>query len=63
MRNTLKFPKGTPSREALDAWLEELATADSKRQGAVVAVDPAQSWGPEAHADENDPVAGTKMVI
>ena len=63
VRSVFKFPKGTPSRDALDAWLEELATADSKRQGAVVAVDPAQSWEPEAHADENDPVAGTKMVI
>ena len=63
VRNTLKFPKGTPSREALDAWLSELAADDSKRHSAVPAVDPAQSWGPEAHADEDDPVANTKMVI
>lgn len=63
VRSVFKFPKGTPSRDALDAWLSELAASDSQRQGAVSAIDPAQSWGPEAHVDEEDPVAATKMVI
>ena len=68
VRNTLKYPKSTPSREALDAWLTELAADDSKRHGAVAAdglsaEHLATGFGPEAHADEEDPVANTKMVI
>ena len=63
VRSTLKLPKGTPSRDALDAFLAELAAGDSQRQVVMTSTDPTQSWGPEAHIDEDDPVANTKMVI
>lgn len=63
VRQTLKFPKGTPSRDALDTWLSELQAIDQSRQASLQSVDLAQSWGPEAHLDEVDSVAGTKMII
>ena len=59
----VKWPKGTPTGDALREWL---ASFDQKPQTPAPETDlakriKAESWGPEAH-DPEDPVSGTKMV-
>ena len=58
----LKWPKGTPTRDALDEWLNSLEAPKAppvdmdaiKREG----------FGPEAHAlDDSDPNSQTRTVI
>ena len=58
----VKWPKGTPTGDALREWL---ASFDKKPQApapetALTERIKAESWGPEAHDD--DPTANTKMV-
>ena len=62
LRKWLGLPLKTPSREAFDAWIATLEEADAaKDQGSLKAS--ITSWGPEAHADEQDPALSTKMVV
>ena len=57
----VKWPKGTPTGDALRAWL---ASFDQKPEAAAPELDmakiKAEGFGPEAHDD--DPTANTKMV-
>ena len=62
LRKWLGLPLKTPSREAFDAWIATLQEADTaKDQGSKEAI--LTSWGPEAHADEQDPALSTKMIL
>ena len=62
LRKWLGLPLKTPSREAFDAWIATLEEADTaKGQGNMKPG--LTSWGPEAHADEQDPALSTKMVL
>ena len=62
LRKWLGLPLKTPSREAFDAWIATLQEADTaKEQGSKEAI--LASWGPEAHADEQDPALTTKMIL
>ena len=61
MLKFIRWAAGTPTREALDEWLESLDAP------AAPAVDleaiKREGFGPEAHAlDESDPNHQTKMV-
>jgi len=67
-----KYPKSTPTREALEKWLTELDAADAARLAAKAAavdeppgpIDEAGGFGPEVFAaDEDDPTANTKMIV
>jgi hypothetical protein len=63
LRQFLKLPPKTDSRLALDSWLESLADMDAQKEAPKPAeVNLQQTWGPEAHADEGDPTANTKMI-
>ena len=57
----IKWPKGTPTGDALREWL---ASFDQKPDAAAPELDmakiKAEGFGPEAHDD--DPTANTKMV-
>jgi hypothetical protein len=62
LRRWLGLPLKTPSREAFDAWIATLEEADAaKDQGNLKAG--LTGWGPEAHADEQDPALSTRMVM
>ena len=58
----VKWPKGTPTGDALREWL---ASFDQKPQTPAPELDmakiKAEGFGPEAHDD--DPTANTKMVV
>ena len=58
----VKWPKGTPTGDALREWLasfeKEKPTANPELDVAKIK---AEGFGPEAHDDE-DPTANTKMV-
>ena len=58
----VKWPKGTPTGDALREWL---ASFDQKQEAPAPELDmakiKAEGFGPEAH-DPEDPVAGTKMI-
>ena len=58
----VKWPKGTPTGDALREWL---ASFDQKQETPAPELDMAQikaeGFGPEAHDD--DPTANTKMVV
>lgn len=60
VRQALRLPAGSGLRAQLEDWLRGLEADDQARLAEVPTVDPAQSWGPEAH---DNPVANTKMVI
>jgi hypothetical protein len=63
LRKFLKIPKSIPMRASLESWLESLADMDAQKEAPKPAeVDLQQTWGPEAHADEEDPTANTKMI-
>jgi hypothetical protein len=51
-------------RESLESWLASLADMDAQKKTPKPAeVNLQQTWGPEAHADEDeDPTANTKMI-
>ena len=61
MLRFIKWPKATPTREALDEWLESL---DAPEAPAVdLEAIKREGFGPEAHAlDESDPNSQTKMI-
>lgn len=68
LRKWLGLPLKTPSREAFDAWIAKLEEADAaKAKPAPVKQDQSllkeTGWGPEQHADEEDPALSTKMVL
>ena len=58
----VKWPKGTPTGDALREWL---ASFDKKQDAPAPELDMAQikaeGFGPEAHDD--DPTVNTKMVV
>ena len=72
----MKWPKGTPTGDALREWL---ASFDNKQDAPAPKTDfaeriKAEGFGPEAHDEEtvdpitgeeipDDPITGTKMVI
>ena len=71
----VKWPKGTPTGDALREWL---ASFDQKQETPAPELDMAQikaeGFGPEAHDEKtidpitgedipDDPITGTKMVI
>ena len=71
----VKWPKGTPTGDALREWL---ASFDEKPQAPAPELDwdkiKAEGFGPEAHENQvfdpitgeeipDDPITGTKMVI
>ena len=71
----VKWPKGTPTGDALREWL---ASFDKKQDAPAPKLDmakiKAEGFGPEAHEDQvfdritgeeipEDPITGTKMVI
>lgn len=63
LRRFLKLPKGTPSRELLDAFLAEAQPrandeGEEKREELL-----ATGFGPECHLDESDPNHNTRTVI
>ena len=63
LRRFLKIPKSIPMREALESWLTSLADRDAQKKTPKPAeVNLQQTWGPEAHADEEDPTASCKMI-
>lgn len=63
LRRFLKIPKSIPMREALESWLASLADMDAQKETPKPAeVNLQQTWGPEAHADEEDPTASCKMI-
>jgi hypothetical protein len=54
-------------RDSLESWLTSLADMDAQRKSAkapegLSAEHLATGFGPEAHADEEDPTANTKMI-
>ena len=71
----VKWPKGTPTGDALREWL---ASFDQKQEAAAPELDmakiKAEGFGPEAHDEktidpitgqeiQDDPITGTKMII
>jgi len=67
LRKFLRIARGLPMRESLDSWLTSLADMDAQRKSAkapegLSAEHLATGFGPEAHADEEDPTANTKMI-
>jgi hypothetical protein len=63
LRRFLKIPKSIPMRESLESWLTSLADMDAQKKTPKPAeVNLQQTWGPEAHADEEDPTASCKMI-
>jgi hypothetical protein len=63
LRRFLKIPKSIPMRETLESWLTSLADMDAQKKTPKPAeVNLQQTWGPEAHADEEDPTASCKMI-
>jgi len=58
----IKWPKGTPTRDALDEWLNSLEAP----KAPLVDMDAIkrEGFGPEAHAlDDSDPNSQTRTVI
>ena len=67
LRRFLKIPKSIPMRDSLESWLASLSDMDAQRKSAkapegLSAEHLATGFGPEAHADEEDPTANTKMI-
>ena len=61
----VKWPKGTPTGDALRAWL---ASFENKPEAPTPELDmgkiKAEGFGPEAYDEQAiDPITGTKMVI
>ena len=67
LRRFLKLPKGIPSRERFDAWLQELvSTSDTAHHNTSPGPSKellATGFGPECHLDESDPNYATRTVI
>jgi len=67
LKNFLRLPTKTPSRDSLDSWLASLAAHDSStrepQQPALTDEHLATGFGPECHLDESDPNHDTKTII
>ena len=66
LRNFLKPPAGTATRQLLDDWLLGLADNDASRHAPApdkTAELQATGFGPECHLDETDPNYQTRTVI
>ena len=63
MMRWIKWPKGTPTREAIDAFLDGL-DAPKAQPTLDLEVIKRKGFGPEAHAlDDSDPNSQTRTVI
>jgi len=63
MMRWIKWPKGTPTREAIDAFLDSL-DAPKVRPTLDLEAIKREGFGPEAHAlDDSDPNSQTRTVI
>ena len=70
VRQFLKLPAKTPSRESLDSWFESLGLADRQQSqsptklGRDLSEELLQTgFGPECHLDDSDPNYKTRTVI
>ena len=55
--------KYTEGGKALKEWCEEVFDDDLPKPDLDMAAIKAEGFGPEAHAEDEDPTANTKMVI
>lgn len=63
MMRWIKWPKGTPTREAIDAFLDGLEAPKVQPALDLEAIK-REGFGPEAHAlDDSDPNNQTRTVI
>ena len=63
MMRWIKWPKGTPTREAIDAFLDSLDAPKVQPTLDLEAIK-REGFGPEAHAlDDSDPNSQTRTVI
>ena len=63
MMRWIKWPKGTPTREAIDVFLDGLDTPKAQPTLDLEAIK-REGFGPEAHAlDDSDPNSQTRTVI
>jgi len=63
MMRWIKWPKGTPTREAIDAFLDSLDAPKVQPTLDLEAIK-REGFGPEAHAlDDFDPNSQTRTVI
>ena len=63
MMRWIKWPKGTPTREAIDAFLDGLDAPKAQPTLDLEAIK-REGFGPEAHAlDDADPNSQTRTVI
>lgn len=63
MMRWIKWPKGTPSREKIDEWLNGLEAPKAQPALDLEAIK-REGFGPEAHAlDDSDPNSQTRTVI
>jgi hypothetical protein len=63
MMRWIKWPKGTPTREAIDAFLDALEAPKVQPALDLEAIK-REGFGPEAHAlDDSDPNNQTRTVI
>lgn len=70
VKQFLKLPIKTASRDSLDSWLASLAAADQNKsqihqqQNQELSAELLQTgFGPECHLDESDPNHQTRTVI
>jgi len=66
LRNFLKLPAGSATRQLLDDWLHGLDQHDASRHAPdadKTAELQATGFGPECHLDETDPNYQTRTVI
>lgn len=62
MMRWIKWPKGTPTRQLIDDWLDSFDETERPPELDMAAIEK-QGFGPEAHPlDETDPNHETKMV-
>ena len=62
MMRWLRWPKGTPTREKIDEWLDSFEVVEEAPDLDMAAIK-REGFGPEAHGlDETDPNHQTKMV-
>ncbi len=63
MMRWIKWPKGTPTREAIDAFLDGLDAPKTRPTLDLEAIK-REGFGPEAHSlDDSDPNSQTRTVI
>ena len=57
----IKWPKSTPTGQLIREWFDQFED-DGNLPTLDMAKIKSEGWGPEAHANEEDPTAATKMV-